>query len=84
MSTIKLTKVELQNALDDAIEGELDTWRWGHVQQFIIEKDGKHYSVWVRIHIEDGWQLDDDTYILPEVEKVQEMVDVWRKKKNDS
>jgi len=40
----------------ETIEGEHGTWRWGHTQQYVINRDGVMYAFTMRFHVEEGIQ----------------------------
>ena len=76
MSAIKVSKDEFFELLDDAEEIDQGKWRHGSTARFLIQRDGKHYAVWVQIHPEDGMQVFGDV-TLTEVRAVEKTVTVW-------
>lgn len=58
--TIRVTKEELYDLLDDLDPVETTKWRHGHRNIYVFEKDAKHWVVQVDVHPEEGWQVPDE------------------------
>ena len=82
MSEVVSKEFKVDEALFDELDGakpvDRQEWRHGHRSAYVIERDGKHWRVWIDVHTQDGWQLEiGDTLSAVQVEPRQVTVTQW-------
>ena len=83
MSTIKLSKLEASNLIDKEEYVQTSSWRWGTVESYVFERDGKHYRADIRFHSEEGPQIDYGIEAY-EVEPIDRVVTHWVRVKDEA
>ncbi len=58
MPKIKLTLEEASNIVETGTHVATDGWRWGTVESYVFERDGKTYRADIRFHSEEGAQTE--------------------------
>lgn len=67
---------EAQEIADNEESIATGSWRWGHTETFIFDKDGKHFRFTMRYHPEEGMQ-NDGSVICTEVTPVTRTITEW-------
>lgn len=73
----EFTAEQLEDLEEDALCTETRPWRHGHIKTFVVSADGRHWRFEIKVHHEEGWQLDGDRVTATEVHQVERLVKVW-------
>lgn len=80
MNTMRVTREQLKDLMCSSgyVEAEHTPWRWGDEVRFLVTVDGKPYLTdFIRRHVADGLQWEEDTYVLTPAQEVVVTVKKW-------
>ncbi len=74
--TISITHDQLNEIVNTHVPVKSGAWRWGTTESYVFKKDGKHFLVTARFHVQEGLQNDGDVAAY-EVKPVEKTVVDW-------
>ena len=77
-SVVKLSKEEAMEIMETNAPVKTGPWKYGYMEYYVFERNGKHFSFNVCVHNSEGWQLQ-ETVVAHRVKPVEKTIIEWER-----